>query len=215
MHHPPTSLSVAEGAQGELPWRWHATRCDAPPSVLAKMRLRCTMVPSTILAPCSANFLAPRSCCFLGFLSYAHAGLGLSLALNGRALVLHETEGVAGGARAAGCGAGAHGSGRVEARFGYGLPLDAGVGVPGPAWASRSARGATGWAMSSSRRCRRSAHRAGGRPPRACRRRARAHPLHRVDHALAAGYGRAASLTPQTAPPTVPSPDGRRGFQAA
>ena len=108
-----------------------------------------------------------------GGLSYAHAGLGLSLALNGRALVVHETADVAewgasgrlawdpipgselgpaltvapsigasaaGGAAAlwsrptmaglGGDGAGAHGSGRVDARFGYGLPLATGVGVP-------------------------------------------------------------------------------------
>ncbi len=108
-----------------------------------------------------------------GGLRYTHPGLGLSLGLNGRALVLHETAeltewGASGwlawdpnpsselgpaltvspsiGAPAEGGAAqlwsretlagldddpmDANGTGRVDARFGYGMPLAGGVGVP-------------------------------------------------------------------------------------
>ena len=108
-----------------------------------------------------------------GGLRYTHPGLGLSLGLSGRALVLHETTdlvewGASGwlawdpnpaselgpaltvtpsvGASAAGGAAqlwsretlaglnsgpaAATGTGRVDARFGYGVPLAGGVGVP-------------------------------------------------------------------------------------
>ena len=108
-----------------------------------------------------------------GALRYTHPGLGLSLGLSGRALVLHETAelaewGASGwlawdpspaselgpaltvtpsiGATAAGGAAqlfgrdtlaglhsdptAANGTGRVDARFGYGVPLGGGVGVP-------------------------------------------------------------------------------------
>ena len=108
-----------------------------------------------------------------GALRYTHPGLGLSLGLSGRALVLHETAdlaewGASGwlawdpnpaselgpaltvtpsiGAAANGEAAGllsretlaglggdstdANGTGRVAARFGYGVPLAGGVGIP-------------------------------------------------------------------------------------
>ena len=108
-----------------------------------------------------------------GGLRYTHPGLGLSLGLSGRALVLHETAdlaewGASGwlawdpnptselgaaltvtpsiGATAGGAAAqlwsretlaglnrdpaAATGTGRVDARFGYGMPLAGGVGVP-------------------------------------------------------------------------------------
>ena len=108
-----------------------------------------------------------------GGVRYTHHGLGLSLGLNGRALVLHETAeltewGASGwlawdpnpsselgpaltvspsiGAPAEGGAAAlwsretltgldddpmdANGTGRVDARFGYGMPLAGGVGVP-------------------------------------------------------------------------------------
>ena len=108
-----------------------------------------------------------------GGLSYTHPGLGLSLGLNGRALVLHESAdvsewGASGwlawdpnpgselgpaltvspsiGASSEGGAAqlwsretlagldtdptGANGTGRVDARFGYGMPLAGGAGVP-------------------------------------------------------------------------------------